>query len=83
MYRTVMIAAFLLVSGLLQAAVAAESRTAEENKGLTVDDLGRGLKSAARNVEKEIPKAGSAIGSVFKKITAKGSEKPASQRPTK
>jgi hypothetical protein len=36
-----------------------------------VDDLGRGLKSAAQNVEKEIPKIGSAIGETFRKITDK------------
>jgi hypothetical protein len=43
-----------------------------------VDDLGRGLKSAAQNVEKEIPKIGSAIGETFKKITDKRSD----NRPT-
>ena len=55
---------------------------AEGNKGLTVDDLGRGLKSAAQNVEKEIPKIGSAIGETFKKITDKRSDKkPAQETP--
>jgi hypothetical protein len=53
----------------------AENQKAEGNKGITVDDLGRGLKSAAQNVEKEIPKIGSAIGETFKKITDKRSEK--------
>ena len=56
----------------------AESQKAEGNKGITVDDLGRGLKSAAQNVEKEIPKIGSAIGETFKKITDKRSD----NRPT-
>lgn len=51
-----------------------ESQKTEGNKGITVDDLGRGLKSAAQNVEKEIPKIGSAIGKTFKKITNKRSE---------
>ncbi len=50
MKRMVLIVAVLSFSGLLQAAIAAESRTTEESKGLTVDDLGRGLKSAAKNV---------------------------------
>ena len=36
-------------------------RKTEDSKGITIDDLGRGLKSAAQNVEKEIPKMGSAI----------------------
>jgi hypothetical protein len=83
MNRMVMLVAILSVSGLIQTAIAAESRTTGESKGLTVDDLGRGLKSAAKNVEEEIPKIGSAIGSAFKKIIEKGSEKPAPQKSTK
>jgi hypothetical protein len=79
----VMLVAILSVSGFIQTAIAAESRTTGESKGLTVDDLGRGLKSAAKNVEQEIPKIGSAIGSAFKKISEKGSEKPAPQKLTK
>jgi len=79
MHRTVIVvAAFVLVVGLTQAAA---SSTSDDNsktgdgKGVTVDDIGRGLKSAANNVEKEIPKIGSAIGNAVKKITEKGSEK--------
>jgi peptidoglycan hydrolase CwlO-like protein len=83
MNKMIMVVAVLSFSAFVQAAIAAESRTAEESKGLTVDDLGRGLKSAAKNVENEIPKIGSAIGSAFKKISEKGSEKPAPQKPTK
>ena len=89
MHRTVIIIAVLLVLGLIQAATAADSSTAagnrktEDSKGITVDDLGRGLKSAAKNIEKEIPKIGSAIGSAVKKITGNGLEKPSSQEPTK
>lgn len=68
----------LLAVGLVQTVVssnAADKPSAEQSKGITVDDLGRGLKSAAKNVEKEIPKLGSAIGNAFKKVTEKGSEK--------
>ena len=89
MLRTVFIIAALLVLGLTQAAPAADSSTSSENhntegsKGVTVDDLGRGLKSAARNIEKEIPKMGSAIGHAVKKITEKGPETPSSQAPAK
>jgi hypothetical protein len=79
----VLAVAVLSFSGLIQAAIAAESRTTEESKGLTVDDLGRGLKSAAKNVEKEIPKIGSAIGKAFNKITDKGQDKPSPQKPDK
>ena len=78
MQRTLIIIAALLVVGLTQAAAsstAADNRKTGDSKGLTVDDIGRGLKSAANNVEKEIPKIGSAIGNAVKKITEKGSEK--------
>jgi hypothetical protein len=58
------------------------SQTAEEGKGTTVEDIGRGLKSAAQNVGKEISKIGSAIGETFKKITEKSSgNKPAPETP--
>jgi len=67
----------ILISGTGLAS--AESQKAEGNKGITVDDLGRGLKSAAQNVEKEIPKNGSAIGETFKKITDKRSDKKPTQ----
>jgi len=88
MHRTVIIIAALLVVGLTQAAAAdssasAENRKTEESKGVTVDDLGRGLKSAAQNIEKEIPKMGSAIGHAVKKITEKGPDKPSSNEPAK
>lgn len=77
MHRMVIIVVLLAV-GLVQTVVssrAADKSSAEQSKGLTVDDLGRGLKSAAKNVEKEIPKLGSAIGNAVKKVTEKGSEK--------
>jgi dihydroxyacetone kinase len=57
----------------------ADRQNAEGNRGVTVDDLGRGVKSAAQNIEKEIPKMGSAIGNAFKKITEQGSGKSSSQ----
>ena len=89
MHRMVIIIAALLVVGLTQAAAAADSSTStdnrktEDSKGVTVDDLGRGLKSASQNIEKEIPKMGSAIGNAVKKITEKGPERPSSQEPAK
>ncbi len=81
MHRTIIIIVALFVVGFSQAAAAASStspdnRKTGDGKGLTVDDLGRGLKSAANNIEKEIPKFGSAIGRAVKKITEKESEKP-------
>ena len=72
-----LVLSFFLISGTGLASP--ESQKAEGNKGITVDDLGRGLKSAAQNVEKEIPKIGSAIGETFKKITDKRSDKKPNQ----
>jgi hypothetical protein len=82
MHRTIIIFVALLFVGFSQTAVAASSASPDshktgDGKGLTVDDLGRGLKSAANNIEKEIPKFGSAVGNAIKKITEKGSDKPA------
>lgn len=84
MYRTIFIVAFLAV-WLIAGFASAENRKTGEDNGITLDGLGRGLKSAAHNVEKEIPKAGSAIGSAIKKITSvgSGSAKPSSQEPVK
>lgn len=86
MKRTSMIVGLLLF-GLSQTTEspsnAADNQKSEESKGTTVEDLGRGLKSAAQNVEKEIPKIGSTIGNAVKKITEKEPEKPSSQEPSK
>jgi hypothetical protein len=62
-------------------AAAADSPQAERSKGLTTDDLLRGLRSAAQNVEKEIPKIGPAIGKTVKSIAGHSSEKTPSQNP--
>ena len=84
MHRMVIIIVALLLLGFIQTVTTAPSssadrRNTEVSKGVTVDDLGRGVKSAAQNIEKEIPKMGSAIGSAFKKITEQGSGKSSSQ----
>jgi len=69
---------FLAGSG----AASAESQKPEGSKGITVDDLGRALKSAEQNVEKEIPKIGPAIVDTFKKVTGKEPSKQP-QTPSK
>jgi hypothetical protein len=78
--------AALLLLGLSQTAESAsnstENQKTEGSKGTTVEDLGRGLKSAAQNVEKEIPKIGSAIGNAVKKLTEKEPEKQPPQEPS-
>lgn len=63
--------------------IAAQTPKSEEDKGTTLEDLGRGLKSAAQNVEKEIPKIGSAIGAAFRKITGHGSNNKSDREPPK
>ena len=83
MHKMIIILA-LLVVGLVQTVAtapssAADRRNTEGDKGVTVDSLGRGVKSAAQNIEKEIPKMGSAIGAALKKITEQGSGKQSSQ----
>jgi hypothetical protein len=78
---------FGLLSGLSQTAVSAsssaETQKTEESKGVTVEDLARGLKSAAHQIEQEIPKLGAAIGNAVKKITEKEPEKQSPQEPAK
>ncbi|MCS6291306.1 MAG: hypothetical protein H8K10_20375 [Nitrospira sp.] len=91
--RTMLVALSLSMSSLL---VAVPSNAATENsgkgksgsnQGLTLDDIGRGLKSAAKNIEEEIPKIGPAIGETFRKVTGGGKEKsppkPSAQNTTK
>ncbi|MGQ0812809.1 MAG: hypothetical protein ACT4OO_16495 [Nitrospiraceae bacterium] len=80
--RRVALVTWMLLLWLSQTAGAAsgsaDSEKKEDSKGVTMEDLGRGLKSAAQNIEKEIPKIGPAIGETFKKITGKdsGTQKP-------
>ncbi len=70
MRRTAVIM-LMLVLWLSQAAWAAsdsaDTQKSQESKGITVDDLGRALKSAAQNIEREIPKIGTAIGETVEK----------------
>lgn len=60
----------------------AESPQTERNKGLTVEDLARGVRSAAHNIEKEIPKIGPAIGKTITSITGNSSEKKPTDQHT-
>ena len=50
-------------------------KNTDPNKGHMLEDIGRGLQSAARNIEDEIPKIGSAIGNMFTADSAEN-EKP-------
>ena len=88
MSTTMLIVCALALSLTVQPASAAEpteNNTGKvgPNRGLTLENVGRGLKSAAQNIEKEIPKIGPAIGETFKKVTGKESEKQSSQSSPK
>jgi hypothetical protein len=80
---------YLFLAGMYPTVVLADSPATEEkrkegtNQGLTLDEIARGLKSAAKNVEEEIPKIGSAIGNAVKKITEKEHDKPSQEKQTK
>jgi len=62
--------------------VSAESQQTERSKGLTVEDLARGVRSAAQNIEKEIPKIGPAIGKAVTSIAGNSSEKKSTDQHT-
>lgn len=83
--RTITVIVFFVTLGFSTTVGAAsnsgETQKNEEKKSITVDDLGRGLKSAEQNIEKEIPKIGPAIGETVKKLT--GKDKPSDQKPSK
>jgi hypothetical protein len=86
MYRTSTIAGLAVLGCCLlgwSGPVSAESQKTQGSKGMTVDDFGRGLKSASQNVEKEIPRIGPGIGMTFKKITTKESGKQPAHNPSK
>ncbi len=84
-----MIVAFLslflwLDASALTSTAAAESSGSSKsgsNQGLTLDEIGRGLKSAAKNIEEEIPKIGPAIGDTFKKVKGSNNDKDPSKTP--
>lgn len=60
-----------------------QSKQAEPGKGLTVEDLARGVRSAAQNIEKEIPKIGAAVGKTVQSIRGNSSEQtPSRQQPS-
>jgi len=44
----------------------------DSGQGLSLDEIGRGVKSAAKHIEEEIPKIGPAIGKAFKQVTGSG-----------
>ena len=65
----------------IQASEPTNTGKAGSNQGLTLENLGRGIKSAAKNIEEEIPKIGPAIGDTFKKVTGGDKEKERPKTP--
>ena len=59
----------------VEASEATDTSKAGSNQGLTLENVGRGIKSAAKNIEEEIPKIGPAIGNTFKKVTGRDNDK--------
>ena len=74
----VLFSLFLWTDGQALTANAASESSASgkagSNQGVTLDEIGRGLKSAAKNIEEEIPKIGPAIGKTFKQVTGNGKQ---------
>ncbi len=82
----VLFSLFLWTDGqALTANAASESSgsgKAGSNQGVTLDEIGRGLKSAAKNIEEEIPKIGPAIGKTFKQVTGSDKDAGHSSKPS-
>ncbi len=77
--RLPILALFLLLAPYtltppVEAASESSGKKAGAHQGWTLDQIGRGLKSAAKNVEEEIPKIGPAIGKTFKQVTGSSKE---------
>ena len=74
----VVVTIFLLATltpALSAASDAMDTGKVGPNEGLTIENIGRGIKSAAKNIEEEIPKIGPAISNTFKKVTGNDKEK--------
>ncbi|MGZ8383596.1 MAG: hypothetical protein ACXWWE_06245 [Nitrospira sp.] len=71
--------ALIAVCGI--ASESTDTSKAGSNQGLTLENLGRGIKSAAKNIEEEIPKVGPAIGDTLKKVTGSDKGKDRSKTP--
>lgn len=46
----------------------------DSGQGLSLDEIGRGVKRAAKHIEEEIPKIGPAIGKTFKQVSGSGKQ---------
>ncbi len=82
LFLFLLLAHYTLIPPVEAASESSGSSKAGPNQGLTLDEIGRGLKSAAKNIEEEIPKIGPAIGKTFKQVTGSGKETGTSKEPS-
>jgi hypothetical protein len=71
----------VLVTASNAASESSDTGKVGSNQGLTLENIGRGIKSAAKNIEEEIPKIGPAIGDTFKKVRGSDKEKDPPKAP--
>ena len=81
LFLFLLLAPYTLTPPVEAASESSGSSKAGPNQGLTLDEIGRGLQSAAKNIEEEIPKIGPAIGKTFKQVTGSGKETGTSKEP--
>ncbi len=78
--------AFYPLASFVEAAPESSGHPKSGSQGVTIDEVGRGLKSAANHIEEEIPKIGPAIGKTFNQLTGSRKEtnrsKESAQRVT-
>lgn len=81
LFLFLLLAPYTLTPPVEAASESSGSSKAGPNQGLTLDEIGRGLKSAVKNMEEEIPKIGPAIGKTFKQVTGSGKKTGTSKEP--
>ncbi len=62
------------LASLVEAASESSDNKTGGSQGVTIDGIGRGLKSAAKHIEEEIPKIGPGISKTFNHVTTSGKE---------
>lgn len=62
------------LASFVEAASESSGNRTGGSQGATIDGIGRGLKSAAKHIEEEIPKIGQAISKTFNHVTTSGKE---------
>lgn len=83
LFLCLFLGSYPLTSFVEAASESSDNKTGGRQR-VTIDEIGRGLKSAAKHIEEEIPKIGPAISKTFNHLTNSGKEtsrpKESSQR---